>query len=195
MDSHTAPMPVLTAINERRSVRAYKPERVPRDTLLELMRAAVRAPTAIHEEQWAFAVIQGRERLKQLSEETRAPFAAAVGTDLHAPGLHFHATTPDFNLFYDADTLILICTQPMGPFVAADCWLAAENLMLAAHAMGLGTCVIGSASVGLNQPEIKAQLGLAAEIQVIVPLIVGWPADAGAPTARRAPEVLSWIAD
>jgi len=34
---------------------------------------------------------------------------------------------PEFSIFYDASTLIVICARPMGPFVAADCWLAAET--------------------------------------------------------------------
>ena len=64
-----------------------------------------------------------------------------------------------FCVFYDASTLIVICAKPMGPFVSADCWLAAENLMLAASALGLGTCCIGSAIPALNSPEAKPRAG------------------------------------
>jgi hypothetical protein len=50
---------------------------------------------------------------------------------------------PAFNLFYDAGTLIVVCRRMAGAFADADCWLAVENLMLAATARGLGSCCIG----------------------------------------------------
>jgi nitroreductase len=98
----------------------------------------------------------------------------------------------EFNIFYDAGTLVVICAKPMGPFVAADCWLAAENLMLAACAMGLGTCVIGSAVPALNTPAVKAELGIPAEYSAVAPIIVGGPSGETRPTARREPEILAW---
>lgn len=58
----------------------------------------------------------------------------------------------------------------------ADCWLAAENLLLAAYAQGLGTCVIGFAVSALNTPEWKAELKIPAEMTAVAPMIVGVPA-------------------
>jgi nitroreductase len=57
----------------------------------------------------------------------------------------------------------VICGKPIGPFVAADCWLAAENLMLAATAHGLATCPIGFALAALGDREVKAELGIPPE--------------------------------
>jgi nitroreductase len=95
-------------------------------------------------------------------------------------------------MFYNAGTLIILCGKPMGPFVVADCWLAAENLILAACSMGLGTCVIGAAVPALNTPEIKAELGIPDELAPIAPIIVGVPSGKTPPTARKEPEVLFW---
>jgi len=61
--------------------------------------------------------------------------------------------SPEFNIFYDASTLIVICGKAEGPFVVADCWLVAENLMLAACAMGLGTCVGGPSAGARSRPS------------------------------------------
>jgi nitroreductase len=99
---------------------------------------------------------------------------------------------PDFNIFYNAGTLIVICGRPIGPFVVADCWLAAENLILAAFSLGLGTCVIGSAVTGLNTPEMKDELGIPADMSAIAPVIVGVPSDASATVPRKEPRILSW---
>jgi nitroreductase len=64
--------------------------------------------------------------------------------------------------------------------------------MLAASSLGLGTCVIGSAVPALNTEEIKAELGIAQELTVIAPIIVGAPAGKTTPTARKEPEILFW---
>lgn len=74
-----------------------------------------------------------------------------------------------------------------GSFVTADCWLAAENLMLAAPAYGLGTCVIGFAVPALADLELRADLGIPPEVLVVAPIIVGVPAATPAPTWRKPP--------
>lgn len=76
--------------------------------------------------------------------------------------------SPDFCVFYDASTLIVICAKAMGPFVVADCGLAAG-------ALGLGTCCIGSAIPVLNSPEAKSELGISADVEAVAPIIVGVP--------------------
>jgi nitroreductase len=185
---------VMEAIYGRRSVRSYGPERVDRATIHALLAAAVRAPTAVHAEPWAFAIVQDRHKLERLSDRAKPLFLDEVQrTHLDRGG---HAldifASPEFNIFYDAGTLIVICGDLSGPFVVADCWLAAENLMLAAWAMGLGTCVIGSAVPALNTAEVKRGLGIPAACSAIAPIIVGVPADAAPPTARKEPRILAW---
>ena len=159
MSALKAPTGVLEAIAGRRSVRAYADQAVDRPTVQALLDAAVRAPTAMHEEPWMFLVIQDRSVLTRLSDRAKPLFAAQVRQSRTRHSFDAFLD-PAFNVFYDAGTLIVICTDRAGSFVAADCWLAAENLMLAAYGRGLGSCVIGSAVAALNLPEVKAELGL-----------------------------------
>jgi nitroreductase len=100
---------------------------------------------------------------------------------------------PSFNIFYDAGTLIVVCRRFGGPFTDADCWLAAENLMLEAHARGFGTCCIGFAVGVLNQPDVKAELAIPKEGAAVAPIIVGWPRGAAARGQRKPPEILRWL--
>jgi nitroreductase len=167
---------------------------VDRATVLALLQAAVRAPTAVHAEPWAFVVVQDTTALKRLSDRAKPLFLEEAHRAHLDPGGHMLDVfaSQEFNIFYDAGTLVVICAKPMGPFVAADCWLAAENLMLAACAMGLGTCVIGSAVPALNTPAVKAELGIPAEYSAVAPIIVGRPSGETRPTARREPEILAW---
>lgn len=192
MAHQLAPLNTLEAINQRRSVRAFCSKGISRETVRHLLAAAVRAPTAMHQEPWAFAVIQDRQLLKSISDRAK-PLALAemqrAQCDAEVLNLFAH---PNFNIFYNAGTLIVICGQIANPAAVADCWLAAENLMLAACAMSLGSCVIGSASETLNMPPVKAELGIPDDMQVVAPIIVGVPDVAGKPSLRKEPRILCW---
>jgi nitroreductase len=186
-------MTVLDAIGKRRSVRTYKPEALDRATVDALLHAAVRAPTAVHAEPWAFLVIQDRERLRRLSDRAKPLFvdeARRAHLDRGGHALHIFERA-DFNVFYDAGTLIVIGVESHTPFASADCWLAAENLMLAACAMGLGSCVIGSAVAALNLPEVKRELGVPEAFSAIAPIIVGVPAQDAPATGRKPPRIVA----
>lgn len=185
-----AAMSVIDAIYERRSVRSYRAKTVDRRIVSALLDAAVQAPTALHEEPWAFAVVQDRATLRRLSDSALRTLQERE-TGLHLPRGSQGLTLPE-NVFYDAGTLIVIYGKPLGPFVAADCWLAAENLMLAARGMGLGSCVIGLAAAALDSPEWKAELKVPAGLTAYAPIIVGEPSGETPATGRREPEVLSW---
>ena len=199
MSSTDLPMSALEAIYRRRATRAFTPAPVSEATVRELLRAAIHAPTAIHLEPWAFVVVQDRALLKRISDRAKTLAARALPNGHHelprtasAPRTAALFADPAFNIFYDAGTLIVICGKPMGPFVTADCWLAAENLMIAATALGLATCPIGFAVAALADPELKAELGIAADVTAVAPIIVGTPASTPPATTRRDPTILSW---
>jgi len=185
---------ILKAIYSRHSVRAYSSTPLDSTTIQTLLEAAVHAPTAMHEEPWAFVVVQNKQVLKQLSDQAKPLFVEeARHRNAHGATHSFeHFTRPDFDIFYGAGTLIIICAKPLSPFVPADCWLAAENLMLAASAIGLGSCVIGSAVAALNFRKVKAELGIPEEYSAIAPIIAGVPSGETTATPRKDPMVLSW---
>jgi nitroreductase len=195
------PLSALDAIFTRRSVRRYAPDRLDEATIRSLLDAAVQAPTAMHKEPWAFVVVQDGATLKRLSDRAKGSWARAAD---EYRGLHIGAVdateqafaqrfeSPDFCIFYDAPTLIVICAKPIGPFVAADCWLAAENLMLAAAALGLGTCCIGSAVPMLNSAETKTELRIPADVKAVAPIVLGVPRESASQATRQEPHILDW---
>jgi nitroreductase len=100
---------------------------------------------------------------------------------------------PAFSAFYGAGTLIVIYGRSKGPLVTADCWLAAENLMLAACALGLGTCVIGAAVHAFNSADAREEFRLPGEALAVAPVVVGVPAGPAAEAPlRRDPEIIWW---
>ena len=186
---------VQEAIRQRGSVRAYGPGKLSWSTVTALLGAAVRAPTAMHLEPWSFVVIQNAEILRALSDRARLLFAEEPHPELLHRGGHALDvfTRQDFDVFHGAGTLIVIGSQLEGPFVAADCWLAAANVMLEAHALGLGSCVVGSALSALNLPETKSVLNVPNDFTAIAAIVVGEPAGPITPTPRQEPRVLAWI--
>jgi nitroreductase len=191
----------IDLIYQRHAVRAYTAERVDDTRIRALLDAAVHAPTAMHQEAWRFVVVQNRALLKSLSDRAKQMAGAdakAHGNLLRPPaapgdGIASPLADPAFNIFYDASTLILICGNPANDFVAADCWLAAENLMLAAAAHGLGSCCIGFAIAALNTAAGKQDAGIPADLTVFAPIIVGVPHGAVNRVPRKPPVLVSWI--
>jgi nitroreductase len=192
----------LDAIFVRRSVRAYTSSMLEPSTVHALLDAAVQAPTAMLEQPWVFVVVQDRRLLKALSDHVKDMWVhdAVPPSDRHAGrygstahGLFLERLQdPAFDVLYGAGTLVVICARRMDAFVVADCWLAAENLMLAATALGLGTCCIGAAVEAINSREMKAALGIPADVHAVAPIIVGVPGGAVPQVTRRAPEIVSW---
>lgn len=178
-------MDVLQAIQTRASVRAFAADEITADRIDTLLRAAVRAPTAMHGEPWLFVIVQDAAKLAHVDQ--------AAKRGVLAKALASHVIGADFDACYGANTLIVICAKALGPLVDADCWLAAENLMLAATGIGLGTCCIGSAIAALNEPHIKAELGIPLNVRAVVPIAVGVPLAVTTPTDRHDPNILSWV--
>ncbi|MCO6427430.1 nitroreductase family protein [Nitrosomonas communis] len=188
MQESQVDMTVFEAILAKRCVRSYTAQAVSLDTIHILLEAAAHAPTALHHEPWAFAIIRDKQLLKDISNCAKPLFVQELQKTGSTPGC---LAEPDFDIFYEASTLILICSKQTGPFMIADCWLAAENLMLAACAMKLGSCVIGAALTALNMPDIKVKLNIPEEFSVIAPIILGYPSGDTPPSPRKKPLILT----
>lgn len=185
-------MDVIEAIYNRRSVREYTDRQVDRATVLELIQAAIQAPSAVNQQPWVFAVIQDRSLLKRYSDLAKRLFAQSRELESMAAELRAMVSDPTFNIFYNAGTLIVICAKRLGQHPDWDCCLAAQNLMLAAHARGLASCPIGFAWPLFEQLDIRAELNIPLDAVVVLPIIVGYPARPGPPVSRNEPEITFW---
>lgn len=186
-------MNVLEAIQLRRAVRAYTPEAVDEATIRRLLDAAVLAPNAMNEQAWLFSVVQNKETLKRWSDRAKSLLLDQASADPKTQHYNPMLIDPKFNIFYDAGTLIVIASKARGTYTDADCWLSAENLMLAACEMGVGSCPIGFAVTVLNTPQVKKELNLPEAAVAVAPIIIGRPSAVSARPPRSAPEVTTWI--
>jgi nitroreductase len=191
---------MIDAIYARRATRAYTPQKVSELTIRSLLEAAVQAPSAMNDQPWAFAIVQDAARLKRYSDRAKAmlleTLSASGASDAsdNVKTRRYETMLRDdhFNVFYDATTLIVIGAVERGPYRDADCWLAAQNLMLAATDAGLGTCPIGFAVPLLNTREVKEELCLPEAGTAVAPIIVGYASATPPAVPRREPRIVSW---
>jgi len=180
------------AIYGRRSIREYTVHAVDEPTIRRLIDAAVHAPNAVNEQPWTFTVVRDQDLLDRISHEAKSYLLANLTEGLQSDRYRTLLRDPSFQIFYHAPVLILISGTAPGPWVGEDCALAAENLMLAAYGVGLGTCWIGFARSYLNTPEGKNALGLPETAVPVAPVILGHPKTLPAPVARKEPEI-HWV--
>jgi nitroreductase len=185
-------MELLKAIQQRRAVRDYSDASVSPAVVKEIIRAASQAPSAMNLQPWAFAVFHGRERLTRYSRRAKAHLLATTAPSFGLdPRIDQYANV-GANLFHGADTLVVICARPGRFSPVEDCFLAAQNFMLAAHGSGLGTCPVGFARTWFNLPEVKAELGIPAHYEAVLPIVIGHPAQPAPAVSRLEPEIVCW---
>ncbi|HXP74956.1 MAG TPA: nitroreductase [Stellaceae bacterium] len=185
-------MDLKTAIYGRRSTREYTTQAVDEQTIRYLIDAATQAPNAVNEQPWTFTVIRDQKVLDLISRGAKAHMLATMAAGPQADHFRSRLTDPDFHIFYHAPVLILISANDQGPWIVEDCALAAENMMLAAHAVRLGTCWIGFAQSFLNTLDGKTALHLPAKWVAVAPIIVGHAKAPPAPVPRKAADI-HWV--
>ncbi len=187
---------VFENIYARRAVREYRREVVPDEIIKELIRAGTYAPSALDEQPWRFVVIQDRGLIKKCSDTAKRLWleTTRVATSEGTAELITLVSDPQFNIFYDAPVLILIFARPGADSPVIDCALAAENMMLGARSLGLGSCWIGLASVLGSDKELIKELGVPENHRLMAQLIFGYPAGKEIMAPERNEDViLKWI--
>jgi nitroreductase len=185
-------MELEKAITGRRSVRSFTRAAVDPVLIEQLIHAAVQAPSAMNRQPWVFTVIRDQGELNRISHEAKRHMLSTAESGKDSDQLHAMLHDANFHIFYHAPALILISAREAAPWAIEDCALAAQNLMLKAHVMALGTCWIGFAQSFLNTRQGKDILRLSGTCLAVAPIIVGHPKLAALPMPRNAPEI-HWL--
>ena len=151
-------MDTIEAIHTRRSIRKYTDEPVSEETIETLLRAAMAAPSAGNEQPWHFAVIDDRKLLDEI------------------PKFHPYST-----MLKEAPVAILIAgdlsLETYEGYWVQDCSAATQNLLLAAHAEGLGAVWLGVHPVDEREAGMRKLLGIPDNVIPFSLIALGHPAE------------------
>jgi nitroreductase len=193
-------MDLLKAMKERKSIRAFKPDAVPRERIEEILRLTLHAPSAINLQPWEWIVVTGEEK-ERLSRRLMKAYrekqlACSPGNVKPLPKTYGKRGAKTLGLmkpffeemkvasdqfinegscnFYGAPAAILICLDDAFPKARmVDIGLALGYLLLTAHEFGLGTCPIGL--IAAYEDEIKDLLNIPENKNVVIGVALGYP--------------------
>lgn len=163
-------MDALEAMLTRKSVKKYRSDPVPKELLDTIIAAGLKAPSGMNRQSPVILAVTNREVRDELS-------ALNLSDD------PFHRVDP----FYGAPAVLVVLADKSAPTYLYDGALVMENMLIAAHALGLGACWIHRAKETFEKPEGKAllqKLGIEGEYEGIGNCIVGY-ADAEPPEKPR----------
>ena len=150
---------VLRAIKTRRSIKKYKSEQIKESELSLVLEAGTYAPTGRNLQSPVIVAVQDKETIKKMSKLN----AAVMGTDIDP--------------FYGAPTVIVVLADKTVNTYKEDASLVMENLMLAAHSIGVGSCWIHRAREVFETEEGKKMLkewGLSENYEGVGNCILGY---------------------
>ena len=166
-DDLMSPEAVLSLLKGRRSIRRYRPDPVPDEMIEQLLEAGQWAPSASNRQPWQFIVVRDEAILKEVAQHAAYYFIRWAHVE-------------------EAPLLIVLCGDARNriyrQFLHEDIGLAGSQIMLQAHALGLGTCWIG----GLDRKAIADVLKVPEHIDIVGLLTVGFPAEDPEPTSRKS---------
>lgn len=185
-------MELTKAIYGRRAIRTFKQVSVSRETLKHLVDAAIQAPSAMNEQPWCFYITDDAQKLDRLSAAITNHLRVTISEE--AFRTHREETREDatHHIFHGAPVLIVIASHYKSTWAIEDCFLAAQNLMLMAHSMGLGTCLIGSALSYFQTVRGRKSINLAEHHRAVAPVVIGYPASVPS-RIGRAPARVRWL--
>jgi nitroreductase len=164
-----AALDALTAIKTRRSVRAYTPEPVSDALVEEILRCGMQAPSACNEQPWQFVVLRDKAILAKVGGIN--PYAA-------------YAKNAPVAILVAGDQAFDKC----GGYWIEDTSACAENMLLAAHALGLGAVWTGIFPLPERVAAFRALLEMPETVTPMALLVMGHPAEHPAPQDRYRPD-------
>jgi nitroreductase len=193
-------MDLVTAITERTSIRAFKPDPVPKEKVEEILNLVVNAPSAINLQPWDFTVVMGEERerlsrklvklyrerqiscspgnVKPLSETFSRRGVASfelMSPYLEKMGQEFNCFINEGSCnFYGAPVAVILCLDnAFSKARLVDTGIALGYFVLAAYSLGLGTCPIGL--INAYEDDLKELLNIRDNKDVVIGVALGYP--------------------
>jgi nitroreductase len=173
---------LFEAIHTCRAIRRFRPDPIPDDILAQILDAAVHAPSGGNAQPWRFIVLRDPEVKRKLgdlyNQALESRYAGATRGD--NPPSHWG----------DVPALVMVCRKELDPPVAtstaslyASVYPAVQNILLAARALGLGSCL--TTVHKLRDAEVNELLGIPAGVETVACIPLGYPRGGFGPVQRK----------
>ena len=182
--------PVLQAIVNRRTHHHFSRQIVSKGSIQALLDAGIRTSTKAGDGLWSYVVIQEDRYIEYLREY--ASLLERMDSTYSNLDVKNHMEVAS-SIQVGSGSLILICDNLLLPFSLDNCWLAVENILLTASALGFGVSMDGSLLKVLNLRNIKSDLNVPDELTVLATIIVGEPEKSLLPSNGDSPKVWKWV--
>ncbi|MDR1957244.1 MAG: nitroreductase family protein [Treponema sp.] len=172
----------INCIMTRRSIRKYQPRQITDDELNVILQAGLYAPNAGSRQSAVIIACQKKTINIELGKINHAAFHGRMSTatayiSKEQPSIADDATIKDG--FYGAPTVLTLFAPKDFLYSTADCCVAAESIMLAAHSLGIGSCMVMRAkdtfSSALGQ-KLQKEWGIDESYEAKVHIALGYPA-------------------
>ncbi len=195
---------LVNLIRSRRSCRNYKTDPIDKNTLEDLVKIGITAPSGSNVQGWTFTILQNRKdviklinevygyykKLNLLAEKKLLRFLLKI-TGKNELDFYYNNYFKKFkekisgwensgrdSLFFGAVSVIIIAYKPDASCPAEDALLASQNILLAAHSMGIGSCLNGYAVSAIKRnPQIKKTFGIPMNENVYAVIALGHPSE------------------
>ena len=179
-------------LKSRRSIRDYQNKPVSIEIIKEIIKDSTLAPSAGNEQPWKYIIVDNKEVLKRMSDDSKKNLVAHIEKNPDSPLKKYETNlcSPDFNVFYNAPCLVFIVGQKQLRSLYVDCTLAACYFMFCASARGLGTCWIGLGT-SIQDPDLLNLIGMPEDHKIVAPIILGYPKSIPSAPERMEPQILN----
>jgi len=192
-------MNTLEAIKTRRSIRKFKDKPVPKELLQQIVEAGICAPSSMNKQPWRFVVVTKPDAIKTLSDEAKSELLKFLktqeGRNKYGDAVDRfikRAEKPGDMIFYNAPSVILVIQTEEAANGQFDHGLATQNILLAAHELGLGSVVVGLAVFMGNSSSVRKLLKMKNDEKLVIAIPIGYP-DETPHGLERDFDVVDWI--
>lgn len=185
----------IEIIKARRSVRSFQDKNIPEELMHKIIECACYAPSGMNRQPWRFVVVidqEVREELRQRSMLYASPYLEKMKDKIPE---RYEVIKQRFETLHDPiyyNAPIIIFVIGIGEYTEISCALAAQNLMLAAKSLSLGTCWVAFGGLIDNDKNSRKMLGLKDDEHIVAPIIVGYE-EGETPLPPRKKTNISWI--
>jgi len=197
---------VMKCIRERRSIRNYEERELPGDILKEIIMAGRYAPSAENRQPWKFIVVTNRDVISFLSRRTKEQIGKMLKQkrkwkkkfneledEQTVMFLQAVALSKRDMVFHNAPAAVFIVT-PDSIFNDESCACAAQNMMLAARSLGVGSCWVGFAKFLEWDNEATEKLGMSEGHHIAASIVFGYHENLPKSTPRKpTADIIKWI--